>query len=55
LFDDRVGYDASAHELAAGAINPANHQDVTSPQLVKEPPALKYRLERGDATSYREK
>jgi hypothetical protein len=38
----------------SGAIDPANHQDVTSPKLVKEPSALKYRVERSEAMSYRE-
>jgi hypothetical protein len=65
VFYDRADCDAAAHELAdgvahvlidtSGAIDPANHQDVTSPKLVKEPSALKYRVERSEATSYREK
>jgi hypothetical protein len=38
-----------------GAIDPANHQDVTSPELVKEPSALKYRVERSKSMSYWEK
>jgi hypothetical protein len=58
---DRADCDAAAHELAdgvahvlidtSGAIDPANHQDVTSPKLVKEPSAL----ERSEAMSYWEK
>jgi hypothetical protein len=65
LFDDRVDYDALAHKLADGvahvliitawAIDPGDHQHVTSPKLVKEPPPLKYRAERSDAMAYRKK
>jgi catalase (peroxidase I) len=49
--------DGVAHVLidTAGAIDPENHQNVTSPKAVNEPPALKYCVERSDAMSYWER